>query len=209
MNTVTLTEDEQFFDVQSLTDCLQERQPQKVNIFRRWRQSQHPWSASPLPLECRDVPSILLHPAYKDDTQAALYLVKPLQVGPEQWSQVWEGSLRLDTKSKQDHQPARVVIKLFQESRFPRSWPASPLNPRTGPTHGAEHAKREAWAYNVLRSMQGTLHIDSQVMFTASNLVQENSFRGPMARSWYVPVNILVTCFLLKRIQYSVRTTQW
>lgn len=180
MNAVTLTDDEQFFNVQLR---MQERRPQKLEIRQRWRQSQHPWSTSPLPLECREVPSIVLHPAFQDDAEVVLFLVKPLQVGPERWSQTWEGSLRFKSASNQDHQPARVVIKLFQESQFPPSWRHSDRNPGTGPTYGAEHAKREAWAYSVLHSMQGTFHIDPEGMFETSKSIQENNFRGPTARS--------------------------
>jgi len=90
-------------------------------------------------------------------------LTHPLRKGYNRWSQTWLGCMSLPTDAI-----ITVVIKLFQESRFPIEEPDSdsesgskPSAPEKGQitfNKGARYSSAEANAYRCLKNLQGGVH---------------------------------------------------
>ncbi|KZT08001.1 uncharacterized protein LAESUDRAFT_749190 [Laetiporus sulphureus 93-53] len=133
-------------------------EPQSLLVLRRWHALDFPWHEpsgwDDFGTERRPVPPPLRPHQYATETVTIdVQLKKPLQTGRHKWSQVWRGTMSVSETNRS----APVVAKIFLESLFPppeefgvteeeeqKSWPT-----------GAQQARREAWAYWTLRSLQG------------------------------------------------------
>ncbi|GBE84035.1 hypothetical protein SCP_0600120 [Sparassis crispa] len=126
----------------------------------------HRWCPSALPcLGCaassrdrRPVPGTVRHRAFVDsNSKITLSLTRPLRIGPNEWSQVWRGTMNVSSIGSEVLPPVSAVVKIFQQSFFeqPESYaPESGIMFATWLT-GAQQARREAWAYSLMQSLQG------------------------------------------------------
>jgi hypothetical protein len=113
-----------------------------------------PWLASNTPSH-RPAPSLVHHHAFTRPGAIKIALTQPLQVGWGKWAQVWKGEMTL--ASAPDVPPAPVCIKIFQESLYTRPADFDPEHGLSGEWNcGAQHARKEAWAYSAMSSIQGT-----------------------------------------------------
>ena len=131
----------------------------------------------------RELPSLIQQGTGHFFTMPRLVLKTPLQVGNKKWSQVWTGIMT--SKDLPHVPPAPVVIKLFQESLFPRE---PYLNAFVGDFQyaewfpGARLAANEAYAYDRMRAIQGGV-ISSTISRYALLQMMKGSFSVYVGRS--------------------------
>ena len=106
----------------------------------------------------RELPPLIQQGTGHFFTMPQLVLKTPLQVGKKKWSQVWTGIMT--SKDLPHVPPAPVAIKLFQESFFPGVPYLGAFLGRLQYAEwfpGARLAANEAYAYDRMRAIQGTV----------------------------------------------------
>jgi hypothetical protein len=125
--------------------------PPVIAVVQEWF-GDCPW------LNCNDpthrqAPAVVHHSMYMTSGSTKITLEQPLQVGWGKLAQVWKGKMALTAAPEVP--PAVVCVKNFQESMYVDLDTEDSDSCDSEWKCGAQQARREAWAYSAMTSIQG------------------------------------------------------